>query len=855
MTALLVVTVYSHYFKVTKLSTRGRAAVGQFARRYIEYGFQRNNQHSRPALRTFGAATEDHVEVRFHINTFEEFKYLLNLNHLTGDLVEFIYAPVHAALPLNVKLKEGWVEKDYQVPVVEYLTKDGAPISRFVDLQTGRGKAQPLDAWIKIPGGWSTMGQMQVGTTITAKDGTPTKVTAVYPQGKKEIFKITFQDGRSTECCGEHLWKVYYINTQPHLRWRVVDTHEVLRLISMPNPRVYVDLLDAEDGPDVNVPLDPYLLGLFLGDGHISDVKLMMSTPDDFIISEIERLLPDTLKISRRNKHDVDIVKTNRLERNAYIEAFRLMGLTGKLSYDKYIPEEYMHGSVAQRLALLQGLLDTDGTVGKGGTVSFSTTSKELADQVQYLVRSLGGMASIGLKFPTYTYKGVKKNGRDAYQVNIRHKAPSTLFRLPRKKERTDDNGQYNDSLKLRVTSVEAAGVKEAQCISIDHPDKLYVTDQFIVTHNTFCALSGIEKIDEIPLIILKPGYIEKWIEDIHKTYQGIEVNDIMVVRGAKQLIALLHIAMTEGISWKFVILSNKTFQNYISLYEKLRDGILEVGYPTTPDNLCEALKVGVRLTDELHQDFHLNFKIDLYTNVNRSIALSATLISDNGFINKMYEVAYPLDQRYVGGAYIKYIVATSVTYRFKSVERIHCINKKTQMYSHNLFEQSVMANKTICDNYLALINYATVGTYLRKLRYKPGHRCLIYCASIDFCTLLSNYLASMHPTLDVRRYVEDDPYENLMEADIAISTILSAGTGHDIANLTTVIMTVALSSSQSNVQGFGRLRELKDGTDPEFLYFICENIPKHVEYGEKKYRILEDRAIKNQRVMIPNSL
>ena len=111
-------------------------------------------------------------------------------------------------------------------------------------------------------------------------------------------------------------------------------------------------------------------------------------------------------------------------------------------------------------------------------------------------------------------------------------------------------------------------------------------------------------------------------------------------------------------------------------------------------------------------------------------------------------------------------------------------------------------------------------------------------------CTELTEYMRKKYPRLDVRRYDEDDEFENLIDADVSVSTMQSSGTAVDIPNLTTVIMTTAMASSQGNIQGFGRLRALKnDNTKTDFLYFVCEDIPKHIEYHEKKRMILRDRV------------
>jgi hypothetical protein len=402
----------------------------------------------------------------------------------------------------------------------------------------------------------------------------------------------------------------------------------------------------------------------------------------------------------------------------------------------------------------------------------------------------------------------------------------------------------------------EAKGVTDFKYLKVG-PDQLRIRFLSLPTGDgkTFTALKSIETINEVTVIVLKPAFIEKWVEDLHKTYEDITVDDIMVVSGANQLKALLELASIKKPDWKFTIISNKTFQNWIKLYEETKEGTLMNGYACLPDQLFEHLGAGVLLNDEVHMDFHLNFKTFLYTNVKKSIALSATLFSDDAFVRRMHEVAFPREQRYEGKLRNKHIQATAVNFRMHDTKNMVSVNPKTGMYSHHLFEQSIMKRKDrTMGNYLGLIKLRMQQRFFHN--YKPGHKAIIYASSIDMCTCIANFLQEQYPHLKVGRYVEDDAYENLMESDIVVSTLGSAGTGMDIKGLTYVLMTVAISSTAGNVQGFGRLREFpKDHSDynfpPMFDYFVCLDDPKHVEYAMKKEEILQGRALSHKTAMI----
>jgi superfamily II DNA or RNA helicase len=338
---------------------------------------------------------------------------------------------------------------------------------------------------------------------------------------------------------------------------------------------------------------------------------------------------------------------------------------------------------------------------------------------------------------------------------------------------------------------------------------------------------------------VLKPMYIEKWVADLKKTYVLCD-NDIMVVTGSSALQGLIEMGINKEIKSKFIIISNKTIQNWYTLYEKYGEETITLGYSCFPEDLFETIGCGVRLIDEVHQDFHLNFKVDLYSNIERSISLSATLLNNDPFIEKMYCLAYPKDQRYNGGIQTKYIIAKALMYGLKNSDLVRTTEFNSPNYSHNAYEKSIMRNRSTRENYLRLIWNSIETSYIAN--YKPGQRCAVFCSSVDTCTIVSQYLSRMYPNKDVRRYVSEDPYENLLEPDITVTTILSGGTAHDIANLTTVILTINVDSIQASIQTMGRLRKLSDAST-YFIYFVCRNIPKHMKYHQSKQAMLADRA------------
>ena len=358
----------------------------------------------------------------------------------------------------------------------------------------------------------------------------------------------------------------------------------------------------------------------------------------------------------------------------------------------------------------------------------------------------------------------------------------------------------------------------------------------------TIISLLAISKLNIKTAIIVRPMYIHKWTQDLQK-YYDIPLERIMTVQGLAQLQAVLMMGesnMLEDID--AFIISNKTLQLYLKLYEIHRHTLLDLGYACTPENLFQTLSVGIRLIDEVHQDFHLNFKLDLYTNVFRSFSLSATLINKDPFMNKVYEIAYPPIHRFKVPDLDKYIDSFSLHYRFRDMEKIKTSEKFSTSYSHNAFELSLIKHKdkSILQNYFKLIKFTMQCSYTHDR--KPGERLIIFCYRTDFCQMVVDYLKKEFPQLDIRRYTADDPDENMYEPDVRVTTLGSGSTAHDIDLLKTAILTVAVDSVQSNVQALGRLRKQPHFT-PRFYYFVCDDVKKHRHYHQSKESMLKERA------------
>lgn len=333
-------------------------------------------------------------------------------------------------------------------------------------------------------------------------------------------------------------------------------------------------------------------------------------------------------------------------------------------------------------------------------------------------------------------------------------------------------------------------------------------------------------------VIIIKPKYIQKWIGDIKQAFK-LKDSDLLVVKGGEQLQALISLALEDKLTAKIIIISNATFANYLDAYQEqmMPNG----GYPVPPSEFYQTIKAGIRLIDEVHQDFHRNFRFDLYGHIPLTISMSGTLDSDNRFINERYFIVWPDPTRPPEQEFDAYVEVNSIMYSIKQPEKIRCLGF-AKMYSHIKFEESILRNKQMRDSYVDMIVDIVDKVYI--VDRQPGQKMFVFCATITMCTIVSNALQQAYSHVSVERYVGDDDYEsNCLQPDIVVSTLQSAGTAVDVPNMRETLMTNALDSKQANIQVLSRTRKLVDWPDvtPRFWFLVAREIPKHVEYARSK--------------------
>ena len=360
------------------------------------------------------------------------------------------------------------------------------------------GKAQPLDAKVLTRSGWKCMGSLRVGDELASVDGNESRVAGIYPQGEREVFRLTLSDGRSAECCREHLWRVDY---RAWPRPRVLSTERLMAMLERKRyqGRLYIETFSGEFGQDADLPIDPWLLGVLLGDGTTHGTSVGFSTASPELLARVQAVAGSELRVTSSGAYDYRIVQAGpktrgRGHRDAspLRAALESLGVWGKRAFEKSIPPRYLTASRSSRAQLLKGLLDTDGWVEKWGSVRFSSSSESLAADVVELVRSLGGCGSYSQRATTYTYEGERRVGRPAYVCNLQLPASFDAALLGSKEER---RGTRTRKRRLTIQSIGPTRVTQTQCIAVSHPSHLYITDGYTVTHNTSFMMNIAESI------------------------------------------------------------------------------------------------------------------------------------------------------------------------------------------------------------------------------------------------------------------------------------------------------------------------------------------------------------------------
>lgn len=359
--------------------------------------------------------------------------------------------------------------------------------------ESGVGKGHPHGTLLLSPNGWQKIEDLIIGDTLIDANGNSTSVTGIYPRGMLRVFNVIFNDGSSVMVDEEHLWVSRTNNHQSRNQpWLVVDTAFMRSTL---HRKWRIPMVEPIKFSSKDLQIDPYVLGVLIGDGSFVGSSVRLST-DLQTATKVQSMLPKSVNMVPIESNDTRssqwFLTTERGQDNPLLDAIKTYGLYGKHSHNKFIPENYLFSSIEDRIALLQGLMDTDGELSIrediGSAINYSTASSQLADDVEFLIQSLGGVASRALRLePKYLYKGEMRTGRPSHRICIC--LPESIYPFGTRKGYIAPTKYLPNRVVRDIVPIGEDA--EVICISVDSPTKTYITEHCIVTHNTTLAGSA----------------------------------------------------------------------------------------------------------------------------------------------------------------------------------------------------------------------------------------------------------------------------------------------------------------------------------------------------------------------------
>lgn len=634
-----------------------------------------------------------------------------------------------------------------------------------IEAKPGTGKAAPYSTRIPTPTkeGFTLMGDLKVGNRVFSKDGTPTVITGIFEQGEQDVYKLTFQDGRTSYCTKEHLWTVRRKQSD---EWVTLQLQEMLEHVD----RYTIPLCDPVVYPKQYTPIRPWVIGVLLHSGCDVNGELSIHSIGPVLPSLMANLCG--LTCSYRN----DMSNTYTFYYNTPV--------TQPVDARKFLKEVYEDVIKLRRIPSIYMMND-------------STTRDEI----------LGGLLCASDE--ENLYKCMEALKEEPYYDQMTWLYHSLGYR------------PFASQDDLAITDIQFDHREECRCIMVDHPDHLYLTDDFIVTHNTFMTLYSISKMGLKPLIITPSTLLKnQWIENLVDL--GIDLSDI-----AKDIYDS----------------PNKTFcvVTISSLENAMRDDW---------NRLMKTLKdadFGIKIVDEAHLHLKGLLKLDAICNIKHNWYLSATLgrsdMSEDRILNRALKDA----ERFIGNSKYEEYQDEYVKVYFQDIyyhPSARLCNQHFKYGSKGLIRATY---------YNMLMNYGggkpfinNIITLIKRTESIIGDGKILILVPI--IKTIEAVVEAMHHDPYFNKYtisgvdgsMSITTKRHALESDIIISTSMSMGVGVDIAKLASVINFDQYASPIITEQIFGRLRNLHDGK-PKYYIDICDHVKyaKVIETWGRKRRIL----------------
>jgi len=381
--------------------------------------------------------------------------------------------------PYDVKAAQDIIFQPNPGPQTEFLASSEQEV--LFGGAAGGGKLVQKGDPVLTPTGFVKVEELKEGDTICGVDGTVQRITQLKDWETLPKWTVEFSDGTFLETAGEHLWE-FWMSRDGSKTAKVLSTSVMKEKMDRLGKRAQVRASGLCVFKEKPVPIDPYFLGVLLGDGCLTTNQITITAHEDDQPHYLKEFDPKDVRVTKQTVRFIGET------RKKTVDSLRKYGLIKIKSFDKFIPEDYLINSSEVRSKILQGLMDTDGYSAPGENAPyFYSVSPKLVKGVEFLVRSLGGTVTTTSKIGKYRdSSGNVVECQKCFNLYIRHPEPDSLFSLPRKK-----HGKFSRNLcQKAVKRVYQEGEVTGRCISVSNEDGLYITKDFIVTHNSYAMLA-----------------------------------------------------------------------------------------------------------------------------------------------------------------------------------------------------------------------------------------------------------------------------------------------------------------------------------------------------------------------------
>ena len=794
--------------------------------------------------------------------------------------VDFYKKPIelHFTLSKPKETIEIEIPKDYKFKFTPYAhqlegIKFGLNQDSFLLADgMGMGKALALDTNLLTPIGWRNIKDINVNDLLIGRDGNPTRVLNIYNHINKHIYKVSFSDGTSVKCCDEHLWTVQTSHGRSVGKYQLLQLKDILKKYRTKHKyKYYIPMVEPIEFVNNKLPIHPYILGCLIGDGGLHH-GCFLSNSDSYIINKVRSFLEPGYELNQISKYDYRIRKTkdNKCYKNYYKDHIRLLGLNVTSHY-KFIPNLYKYTSSANRLLLLQGLMDTDGYIHKTGCMQFTTVSEKLCQDFIELIQSFGGIAT--------KRRGLIKNKFSYYTITFKLKSGIIPVSLPRKVDRVRKIRKY-EPIRM-ITNIEYIGDFPCKCLTVDAKDGLFVIDNYIVTHNTIqsatiaCIKKKLYDYKHCLIICAVNGSKYNWKkeceqftdEKAHILGTRITTTDKEVIKSNKE--KLEDLKNIDNLP--FFIITNK---------ETLRDKAI------VKELEKQSKKIDMCIYDEIHMSKNIYsqqgkglLKIDCKS----KIALSGTPILNNPLDTYMvmrwlgyethsmtaYKQRYCVMGGFGGYEIVNYKNIDELKDRFNHIQlrrlKEDCLNLPPKLYEteyleltnkqkilYNEVKNDIMLNidnKELSSNPLVRIirlrqvtaNPAILSETIKdSVKYdrceeivadlaKENRKCLIFSNWVEAILPLYERLRGYNPALiigETKNRVEEEKTKLNTNPTCycCLGTIGAMGTSHTLTGADTVIFLDEPWNRGTKEQCEDRIYRIGTKRSVNIITFICKN-------------------------------